>query len=147
MGKYTREQMQQYQNDRRAALRLELRAILGSVCAWCGSQDDLHFDHINPLTKRFEIASGLDKPHDVLMEEVAKCQLLCKPCHIEKSRQDGPSPNRAQGERISSAKLTADDVRAIRASNLSSRKAASYYGVSHTQIMNIRAGKSWKHLI
>ena len=51
---------------------------------------DLEFDHIDPSTKVFGVCAGLDKAWDVLVEEAAKCQLLCKPRHVAKGAEDRP---------------------------------------------------------
>jgi hypothetical protein len=61
---------------------------LGGKCVECGCTDSLEFDHIDPSTKSFNIAAGYTKPKEVLLEEVAKCQLLCNKCHIEKTKKD-----------------------------------------------------------
>ena len=61
---------------------------LGGKCVECGCTETLEFDHIDPSTKSFNIAAGYSKPKEVLLEEVAKCQLLCNKCHIEKSKKD-----------------------------------------------------------
>ena len=61
---------------------------LGGKCVECGCTEALEFDHIDPSTKSFNIASGYTKPKDILLGEVAKCQLLCNKCHIEKSKKD-----------------------------------------------------------
>jgi hypothetical protein len=50
------------------------------------------------------------------------------------------------GEQSATAKLTADDVRAIRASDESGVAVAARYGVTGTQISNIRLGRQWKHV-
>jgi hypothetical protein len=44
------------------------------------------------------------------------------------------------------AKLTPDDVRAIRVSSETERALATQYGVHHSAIGNIRRGKRWKGL-
>ena len=51
------------------------------------------------------------------------------------------------GEQIGTAKLTENDVLAIRASDLSDAELASAYNVHKTTIWLIKSGKSWKHLI
>jgi hypothetical protein len=51
-----------------------------------------------------------------------------------------------KGEQIGTSKLTAHDVREIRASSLSLDELAEKYGVHRTNVWAIRARKSWKHL-
>ena len=60
------------------------------VCNACGSTVCLEIDHIDPLTKVHPIASSTmwgwsDKR---LAEEIAKCQVLCQPCHRKKFKSD-----------------------------------------------------------
>ena len=145
MGQYTAEQMRVYQNERRARLRAELIATLGGHCARCDATADLQFDHIDPTTKRFAIASGLDKPRAELLAEVAKCQLLCGSHHLEKTRSE-PRRNRARGERVSSARLTEADVLAIRASDQRVGQLAKDYGVNRQTITNVRLRYTWTHI-
>lgn len=47
------------------------------------------------------------------------------------------------GERVGSAKLTANDVRAIRASSARNCDLAKVYGVAECTISNARRGKDW----
>ena len=61
---------------------------MGGKCVECGSTETLEFDHIDPSTKSFNISGGYHKPREVLEEELSKCQLLCKACHIEKTKKD-----------------------------------------------------------
>jgi hypothetical protein len=69
-------------------LREILIEKLGGKCTECGCTETLEFDHIDPSTKSFNIAAGYTKPKEVLLAEVAKCQLLCNKCHIEKTKKD-----------------------------------------------------------
>ena len=69
-------------------LREILIEKLGGKCVECCCTEALEFDHIDPTTKSFNIAAGYTKPKEVLLAEVAKCQLLCNKCHIEKTRKD-----------------------------------------------------------
>lgn len=72
--------------NRRHARRAELVRLLGGCCSRCPTSSDLHFDHIVPGSKKFGISQrGLDKPWAELIAEVQKCQLLCPPCHREKT--------------------------------------------------------------
>ena len=60
---------------------------LGGKCVSCGSTENLELDHINKKDKSFNITQfwsiALEK-YDV---ELAKCQLLCHTCHVEKSHE------------------------------------------------------------
>lgn len=62
--------------------------LLGDCCAHCGSTGRLEFDHIDPSTVSFRIGSNLLARLDTLIEELNKCQLLCHPCHVVKTRED-----------------------------------------------------------
>ena len=64
---------------------------LGGKCVECGSTELLQFDHINPLEKSFTITSNFHRKD--LDEELAKCQLLCWECHMEKTKNDWLSGN------------------------------------------------------
>lgn len=53
----------------------------------------------------------------------------------------------ARGERVGSARLTADQVRAIRANTSMSRKAlAALAGISENNVYAILSGRTWKHI-
>lgn len=66
------------------------RAIeyLGSICVRCGSNERLEFDHINGKDKSYPIAKNLNRRWEVLILELNKCQLLCRPCHLAKSKEN-----------------------------------------------------------
>ncbi len=64
---------------------------MGGKCVECGSTELLQFDHINPLEKSFTITSNFHRKD--LDEELAKCQLLCWDCHMEKTKNDWLSGN------------------------------------------------------
>lgn len=64
-------------------------AKLGGCCVRCRSKDDLQFDHIDKATKAFAITSRLWWASEAILDaETAKCQLLCKPCHADKTLED-----------------------------------------------------------
>ena len=52
-------------------------------CQRCGSWTDLEVDHIDPTTKVSHSVWSWSKPRR--MRELAKCQVLCRTCHQEKS--------------------------------------------------------------
>jgi 5-methylcytosine-specific restriction endonuclease McrA len=62
-----------------------MREMLGGKCVRCGATSDLEFDHVDRHTKSFTIGSRAMSRWDGLLVELAKCQLLCRPCHIEKT--------------------------------------------------------------
>lgn len=82
--------MAEYMRERREKRRSEARASLGGKCNRCDQTEDLQFDHIDPTTKVADISSAklLDGPKAVFDAEVAKCQLLCHPHHVEKTREN-----------------------------------------------------------
>lgn len=63
-------------------------STLGGQCVKCGSTEDLEFDHVDPATKSFTITAGWTRKLDLFMAELAKCQLLCQPHHLEKTKQE-----------------------------------------------------------
>ena len=80
------EGQRKIRDDRRTILRNRL----GGKCVRCGSIENLEFDHIIKETKSFTISSSLTcfSVEDLILE-VDKCQLLCRPCHIDKSHEEG----------------------------------------------------------
>jgi len=69
--------------------RQYLREYLGGKCVRCGSIENLEFDHFIKENKSFTISSSLTcfSIEDLILE-ADKCQLLCRPCHIEKSHEE-----------------------------------------------------------
>jgi len=55
-------------------------------------------------------------------------------------------PKGMKGEAHFKAKLTDEDVRAIRIGTLGYRKTAEIYGVDRTTIRCIRIGRTWTHV-
>lgn len=54
----------------------------GSVCGYREHYAALEFDHRDPLVKKFNISAGvLSKHRDELMDEIAKCDVLCANHH------------------------------------------------------------------
>lgn len=70
----------------------QLIALLGDSCVECGTDENLEFDHIDPTTKSFNILESWAKPIEVLLPEIAKCQLLCKNCHRAKTTAERAKP-------------------------------------------------------
>jgi 5-methylcytosine-specific restriction endonuclease McrA len=92
---YQQEARSEYAKTREKyhATRLVCIERLGGKCQRCGWNQDtcaLHFDHIDPTTKKFAmsnlLAYGLTPR---LEEELAQCQLLCANCHSIKTHREG----------------------------------------------------------
>lgn len=68
--------------------RQKLKAIeyKGGKCKFCGYNRcvySLDFHHLNPNEKKFEIAHGIGRKWENLIEELDKCILVCRNCHGE----------------------------------------------------------------
>lgn len=48
----------------------------------------LHFDHVFPDDKKFDISRNLDYNLEKLLVELQKCQLLCVTHHVQKTITD-----------------------------------------------------------
>jgi 5-methylcytosine-specific restriction endonuclease McrA len=73
----------EYQREWYAARRLKGIELLGGKCAQCGATEDLELDHIDPATKFTHRIWSYSWVR--INEELAKCQLLCVPCHFQKT--------------------------------------------------------------
>ena len=82
-----KENYNEWRNEYRQSKRQKYYNLLGGKCERCGSKKNLHFDHKNPKKKKFRIADNIDAPEDILLAEVKKCRLLCKKCHIQKTKE------------------------------------------------------------
>jgi hypothetical protein len=73
------------------AIRKEVAAYVkqqrrGARCPGCGknasqSGRPLHYHHIDPSRKAFEISKASGKTLDEVKEEIDKCVLICYQCH------------------------------------------------------------------
>jgi len=85
MNKKPHEYLKTKRNYRRRAL-IDLK---GSKCKECGYNKSywaLDFHHKDPKTKKFKL-SGINLTKyswPEILEELHKCDLLCKNCHAEK---------------------------------------------------------------
>lgn len=73
------------------------RERLGGKCVICSVQNDLEFDHINPDDKMFDISDGWNKPLDIFLSEVDKCELKCNGHH--KAKHESPHGTYGQYQR------------------------------------------------
>lgn len=81
--------MREYILARYHRRKAEWTERLGGACASCGSTaEDLQFDHVDPATKSFTIGRLWSMADATVEAELAKCQLLCKPCHQTKTTSE-----------------------------------------------------------
>ena len=81
-----KEEQREYQRQWVANKRKKYLAMFGGRCAVCRSTLELEFDHCDPNEKISHRIWGWS--HERIMGELAKCQLLCKVCHLEKTGLD-----------------------------------------------------------
>lgn len=152
MPKKSREEYNKYMNEymtrRYHNRRAQFVEQLGGKCARCGSTDELHFDHIDPSTKEFCISKLINKSRERCDLELAKCQLLCKKCHVKKTTEEG----HVRGEKNGQSKLTEDSVREARRRYIKGCRKNGYgalakeFGVSRMVMTSAIQGKTWKHV-
>lgn len=54
-------------------------------CQKCGSTEDLEIDHIDRTTKSVETKHIFVLKQETREAELAKCQVLCSSCHLDKT--------------------------------------------------------------
>ncbi len=79
-----KEKAKRYWKERYSRVKKNAVSALGGKCSKCGSISSLEFDHIDPATKvdNFTVLACIAGRGE---EELAKCQLLCKECHRDKT--------------------------------------------------------------
>lgn len=82
------EYMREYNAKRYKTKRIKYEEMLGGKCSRCESTDNLHFDHIDPSTKEYNIGNILLGREDRVIQELQKCQLLCETCHHKKTAEE-----------------------------------------------------------
>lgn len=131
----------EYQSKKRIDRRNKAIELLGGQCVQCRVEKDLHFDHIDPSTKKFPISrSSSDK---VFWETIPLCQLLCKNCHREKSNKE------ISGESCHASKLSHEDVKKILVrikKGIPQVEIAKEFGVGAMQISRIKNGTRWRYM-
>jgi len=80
------EEINQKSRERYKQKKNEMVELLGGKCVGCGTTHNLEFDHIDRTQKEYNVTKFLKGTRCNLVEEINKCQLLCKSCHIIKSR-------------------------------------------------------------
>lgn len=74
-----------YRRNKYYIRRKESILLLGGKCVVCNSVDRLEIDHTDRKTKIMETDRFPLISYERYREELSKCQLLCRKCHIEKT--------------------------------------------------------------
>lgn len=126
---------------------------------WVGSKDSGGYGLISRKSKTL-------RAHRVSYEayngEIPNGMVVCHSCdnpscinpgHLRADTQknnviDRELRNRRNvvGESVGTAKLTKDDVLAIRSSDKSLSELSKFYNVDRSSVWNAKTGKTWKHL-
>ena len=80
---------------RHRKVRATLVDAAGGACAVCGYARcmlNLHFHHVDPTAKSFDMHMGRGKSLASYLEEAKKCVLVCANCHGEIEAGMIPSP-------------------------------------------------------
>lgn len=80
-NEYMRVYMLKRYHERRSATLV----LLGGKCVRCGATELLEIDHIDRSTKGFDLTRLWSIVYSEYLEEVAKCQILCRSCHLKKT--------------------------------------------------------------
>lgn len=157
MAYNNKEYMATYMRERRRKRIARIRQQMGDVCRYCGNPGE-EIDHINPASKRSDVSSAncLDGPWDRIWDEVLKCQILCRECHISKSKTDISKINTGRpgnfGEESCNSVLTEVEVLSIRERyksqnpRVTQQELGNEYGVSRETIKEIIHRRTWKHI-
>lgn len=93
-----REAQREYQRLWIAKRREKYVNLHGGKCCKCESQENLEFDHRDRNQKvDHRIWSWAEAR---IVEELKKCDLLCKKCHTEKSIEEMGYPERKHGTHL-----------------------------------------------
>lgn len=85
-----KEYMREYMLNRYYETRKFCINKLGGKCVHCGSIENLEIDHIEPKLKLYEAHYFHSISAKKLIIELAKCQILCKICHLKKTVSEKP---------------------------------------------------------
>jgi len=84
-----RKKIIEYKREQRKEGKAYCVEYLGGKCVKCGTTHNLQFDHIKREGKKYNITSRITQNFStILKEELDKCQLLCAPCHLDKTAKE-----------------------------------------------------------
>ena len=77
---YMRPYLEQRNRERREAID-KIKEVPCADCKQVFPPACMDFDHLDGNEKLFDIGRGRLKPWNVLMAEIAKCEVVCANCH------------------------------------------------------------------
>ena len=88
MGYKDLDKKREYQRDyqRQWVARRRATFFEDKCCVRCGSKERLELDHIDPKLKVSHNIWSWSEARQA--EEIAKCQVLCHDCHLQKTGED-----------------------------------------------------------
>ena len=89
------ERLPDYRRDRAMARYAERRVLIDAIkldrgCIDCGYREAacaLDFDHRDPEHKLFTISQSMQRNLDLLLAEIAKCDVRCRNCHAIRTKE------------------------------------------------------------
>lgn len=84
MDEAKRTYHRKYNRKRYQRCRTGVITSLGGACVVCGATTQLEIDHKDPTVKTMNVSMMWAYSRSRVEKELKLCQLLCKPCHIEK---------------------------------------------------------------
>lgn len=110
----------------------------GKACARCGGVHQLELDHVERASKvHHAIWSWSQERREA---ELAKCQVLCRACHREKTRAENRRPQALTAEVV--GEMRRQFVSGARVSEL-----ARSFGVSRNTVSRAVTGATWSWLL
>ena len=140
------------QRDRHKTLNRKLILhMFGGKCEHCGIScwppNEHELDHIDPNTKKFSISNRIHYRFINIINELQKCQMLCKPCHKTKTlknKEYGSGKTILRGMKNGNSKLTTEQVKeVIDNPDINNSEFGRRFGVDNSTISNIRCGRTW----
>lgn len=121
-----KNEQRKYQREWMAASRAIY--LNDKVCALCGSDSNLNVHHVDPSEKIDHKVWSWSEARKT--KELAKCVVLCQPCHTKEHRPV-------------TLKLAREIRRLYKETTTSHRKLARQLGLSRNVVWRILANKYW----
>lgn len=87
LARSSNEYMRNYMANRYHKKRKEIIDQLGGKCKECGSDKNLHLDHIDKSKKTMRMVDVHSANDKKIQNELKNIQLLCKDCHKAKTKK------------------------------------------------------------